>query len=224
MIQRLIGLSMILVIVMPVVLGVMIVINAQGLLTDLDDVFAPRMTTINQKIATMDDSLEVVQAAADRISQSVSQFNADISAVANTISSALTLNLNIPLPDIPDISITIPVINRRITIPMPNLPDLNLEIPGLRQVRGFLVDIFAFFEQIGQTLSDLAQVQTVAQTLGEVAYEAQALAGEVGTVVGARTSNLVILLVMFVVWVGLIYLVLVYRWLREGWRMLTGRA
>lgn len=224
MIRRLIGLSMIVVIIMPLVLGALVVVNAQGLLTDLEDVFTPRMAVINQKLDTLDDSLAVVQGAADRISASVSQFSSDVSAIASSIRSALTLNLQIPLPNIPDVSIRIPVINRDITIPLPNLPDLDLEIPGLRQVRDWLVDIFGFLEQIGETLSDLAQVQTVAQTLGEIAAEAQMLSGEVGTIVVARTSSLVLVLVLFVVWVGLIYIVLVFRWLSEGWRMFTGQG
>jgi len=222
MLQRLIGLSMILVIIMPVLLGILIVVNAQGLVTDLDGVFAPRVQTINQKIATLDDSLAVVQGAADRVSESVTEFSQNVDSVANTINSALTLDLHIPLPNLPDV--TIPFFTGDITIPMPNLPDLDLEIPGLREVRGFLIDIFAFFQQIGDTLSDLAQVQAVAQTLGEIANESVTLAGEVGTVVVERTSSLVLLLVLFVVWVVLVYLVLVYRWLRDGWRLLSGRG
>ncbi|MCA9908317.1 MAG: hypothetical protein KC519_06670 [Anaerolineae bacterium] len=224
MIRRLIGLSMIVVIVMPIVLGALVVVNAQGLLTDLEGVFSPRVAVINDKLDRLNDSLAVVQGAADRISTSVSGFVDDVSTIASSIRSALTLNLRIPLPDIPDVTIRIPVINRNITIPLPNLPDLNLEIPGLRQVRDWLVDIFGFLERIGETLSDLAQVQAVAQTLGEIAKEATALSGEVGTVVVARTSSMVLLLVLFVVWVGLIYIVLVFRWLGEGWRMLTGRG
>ncbi|MCC6613735.1 MAG: hypothetical protein IT320_09675 [Anaerolineae bacterium] len=222
MLQRLIGLIMILVIVMPVILGVLIVVNAQGLVTDLDKVFAPRVETINDKIESLDDSLAVVQGAADRVSASVREFSDDVNSVADTISSALTLDLHIPLPNLPDV--TIPFFTGDITIPLPNLPDLDLEIPGLREVRSFLIDIFAFFQRIGDTLSDLAQVQTVAQTLGEIAHESQALAGEVGSVVSARTSSLVLLLVLFIVWVLMVYLVLVYRWLRDGWRLLTGQG
>lgn len=224
MIRRLIGLLMIIVILMPLLLGAVLFTTAQGFVGEMQTVLEPRIAAINQRVSTIGDSLETVQDAAQRINNSLGGFISDINSVASTIRNTLNIRINIPLPNLPDVRITIPVINRSITIPLPNLGNLNLEIPGMRQVRDFFDNVFDFFGRIANTLADLAAVQVVVQDVGVIVAETQQLASEVIAALATYSQGLILALGLFVLWIVLAYLVMVYRYLVDGWRMMMGRA
>lgn len=223
MLRRLIGLSMLTVIIMPLFLAGLLIFSARGIALQLQTIITPRVTTIENRLEDMNDSLATVQTAANRIATSLNTFTSDINTLAILVRDTLNFRIEVPLPDIPDIQITIPVINQRITIPLPNLADLNLEIPGLRQVRGFFADVFGFFRRIGSTLTDLAEVQSVTQDLSAVVLEVQQLGTEVTDVVEQQANTFILIFSLCIIWVLLIYLIMVYRWLSEGWKLLTGQ-
>jgi len=223
MLRRLIGLSMLTVIIMPLFLAGLLIFSARGIALQLQTIITPRVTTIENRLEDMNDSLATVQTAANRIATSLNTFTSDINTLAILVRDTLNFRIDVPLPNIPDVQITIPVINQRITIPLPNLADLNLEIPGLRQVRGFFADVFGFFRRIGDTLTDLAEVQSVTQDLSAVVLEVQQLGTEVTDVVEQQANTFILIFSLCVIWLLLIYLIMVYRWLSEGWRLLNGQ-
>jgi hypothetical protein len=224
MIRRIFGLFMIIVVLLPLLVGVLLFTSVSRLVADVGGVVEPRIATINDRIATIDESLVTVEGAVDRINNSITAFNNDIAAIRDTVRDTLDINVTVPLPDLPDVRIRIPVINRRITIPLPDLSDVNLEIPGLREVRGFLDDIFGYFDRVAATMRDLAEIQTVSQELGAIAGETSAMVNAVGATVARQSRDVVLAVGLLVAWVALTYIVVVYRYLSDGWRMLTGKS
>lgn len=223
MIRRLTGLAMLLIILIPPAIAVLGWTTISGFAGDVQEAAEIRIGAINERLENVNERLATVQTAAAAISQSINGLISDVNTIAATISNALNFNLVIPLPDLPDVRITIPVINVSVRIPLPDLGNLNLEIPGLRQVAGFFEDIFDYLAEFAEVLSDLAEIQTVATELGAAAGEAVELVDDIRTVAADWSGTLIPLAGLCLGWFVLVWVVVTLRWLMEGWRMLTGK-
>jgi uncharacterized membrane protein len=223
MMRRVTGLVILLILLIPPVGAVLGWVTISGFVSDMQQAASARIAAVNERLEHVDERMTSVQAAASAISQNIDLLIADINAIAETISSALNVNIAVPLPELPDLNITLPVINANLSIPMPDLGTLNLEIPGLQQVRDFFEDIFGYFTEMGSLLRDVAEIQTVATDLGAAAGEAAELADDIASVAAEWSGTLIPLAGLCLGWAALLWLAAVARWLKEGWQMLMGK-
>ena len=207
--RRLIGLLMILAILLPLPLGAVTVITARDILGKMQTTVSTRVDHINDKLSEVETTIntvsarfEVLRSVADQVGSAATTAAQN---VVNTIDS-FKIHIAIPLP-----------------APLPSIPPLDLDVPGLTEVRDFLQNVYDTFASLASAISDITLIGQVPAQIGEAVTEAQGLASDISEIVTPYAQMILILVVGLVVWMGVIYIVLVYRWLGQGWAMLVGR-
>ena len=217
MLQRLMGLVLIISILMPVILAVAGFFIVRQIVSDVENVARGPLRDIRADLDAMKTTL-------DEASQAFQGLSSRIASVANALvlfaGAVSQLNLRLGPLDIPDFSVRIPVIDRTIRIPVPDIP--AFDVPGLREVRNILSNIFSVFDDLVAVLRRIGSIGSLPQQLNGVVTRVQALVEGIGEVGSRWLGTLTFVAVVLLVWVSATYVALVYRWLTSGWRMLRG--
>ena len=206
--RRLIGLLMILSILLPLPLGAASVITAKNILDQMQTTVSARVDRINTKldqvettINTVSTRFEVLKNVADQVGSAATTTEQNVITAINNFK----IHFNIPLPP-----------------PLPSVP-VDLDVPGLSAVRDFLQNIYDTLASLASAISDVTLIGQVPAQFGEAVTEAQGLTTDIQGIIAPYAQIILIIVVGLVVWMAIIYIVLVYRWLGQGWAMLTGR-
>jgi hypothetical protein len=207
--RRLIGLLMILAILLPLPLGAATVITAHNILDQMQTTVNTRVDHINAKlnqvettINTVSDRFEVLKNVADQVGSAATTTGQSVIDAINNFK----IHITIPLPP-----------------PLPSIPPIDLDVPGLSSVRDFLQNIYNTIASLASAISDVTLIGQVPVQFGEAVTEAQGLSTDVQGIITPYAQIILIIVVGLVVWMAIIYIVLVYRWLGQGWAMLVGR-
>ena len=207
--RRLIGLLMILAILLPLPLGAATVITAHDILDKMQTTVNTRVDRINAKLSqvettvnTVSSRFEVLKSVADQVGSAATTATQNVSDAINNFK----IHIDIPLP-----------------APLPSAP-IDLDVPGLSSVRDFLQNLYDTLASLSSAISDVTLIGQVPAQFGEAVTETQGLVSDVNGVIAPYAQMILILVVGLVVWMGIIYIVLVYRWLGQGWAMLSGRT
>jgi hypothetical protein len=210
--RRLIGLLMILAILLPLPLGAATVITAHDILDKMQTTVNTRVDRINAKLSQVETTVNTVSSRFEVLKSVADQVGSAATTATQNVSDAIN-NFKIHL------AITWPA-----GVPLPNIPPVDLDVPGLSSVRDFLQNLYDTLASLSSAISDVTLIGQVPAQFGEAVTETQGLVSDVNGVIAPYAQMILILVVGLVVWMGIIYIVLVYRWLGQGWAMLTGRV
>ncbi|MBI1256950.1 MAG: hypothetical protein GC204_05725 [Chloroflexi bacterium] len=207
--RRLIGLLMILAILLPLPLGAVTVMTARSILNEAQtkvntrvEHISDKLTQVETTINTVSSRFEVLKSVADQVGSAASTAAQN---VVKTIDS-FKIHIAIPLP-----------------APLPTIPPLDLDVPGLSEVRDFLQNVYDTFASLASAISDITLIGQVPAQIGEAVTEAQGLYTDMTGILASYAQVILIIVVGLVVWMCVIYIVVIYRWLGLGWAMLAGR-
>lgn len=207
MMRRLIGLLMILAILLPLPLGAATIVTAHDLLDKMQTTVNARIDRINAKLDQVESTVNTVSNRFEVLKSVADQVGSAATTAAQSVVDAINnfkIHFNIPLP-----------------APLPSVP-VDLDIPGLSAVRDFLQNLYNTLASLASALSDITLIGQVPAQFGEAVTEAQGLTTDVNDVIAPYAQTIQIIVVGLVLWMGIIYIVLVYRWLGQGWSMLMG--
>ncbi|MEO8397329.1 MAG: hypothetical protein ABI700_30310 [Chloroflexota bacterium] len=207
--RRLIGLLMILAILLPLPLGAATIVTAHDILDKMQTTVSTRVDHINAKLSQVETTVNTVSARFEVLKSVADQVGSAATTATQTVNDAINnfkIHIAIPLP-----------------APLPSIPPLDLDIPGLSSVRDFLKNLYDTLASLASALSDITLIGQVPAQFGEAVSEAQGLVTDVNETIAPYAQMILIIVVGLVVWMGIIYIVLVYRWLGQGWSMLMGR-
>jgi predicted PurR-regulated permease PerM len=111
---------------------------------------------------------------------------------------------------------------RSVSIPIPDIPEMTLTIPGLSSVKNLLSSTFGFLDDIVDSIKDFANIKPLIDDFNEVVAESQSLITQIRSVVSRWLNPLVIIALVIVIWLGATYIASTYERLRKGWEMLRG--
>ena len=207
--RRLIGLLMILAILLPLPLGALTVITARDILGKVQTTVSTRVERINDKLAQVETTINTVSARFEVLKSVADQVGSAASTAAqnvvNTINS-FKIYIDIPMP-----------------APLPHIPAFDLDVPGLSAVRDFLRNVYDTLSSLASAISDITLIGQVPAQIGEAVTEAQGFYTDMTGILASYAQLILIIVVGLVVWLGIIYIVVIYRWLAQGWAMLVGR-
>ncbi|MCZ7542462.1 MAG: hypothetical protein M5R40_02490 [Anaerolineae bacterium] len=98
-----------------------------------------------------------------------------------------------------------------------------LQIPGLSQVNSAITAISNAFDQLVAVVNAVASIATLPGELNDIARHVTTLTNSLRRVGAQWVEMLTLLVTVFLVWLAVVYVALVYRWVSQGWAMLMGR-
>ncbi|MCC7208796.1 MAG: hypothetical protein IT323_15920 [Anaerolineae bacterium] len=216
MIARLMGLLTIVTILAPLVLGAATVVLARDILTDIENAAAARGQAINDELDGLRSTVNTIRIAfnltANRLQPVVDALD-DFRDFIDDIPTGITFpGFSWPVLAVGPFSLTIPAI-----------PSLNISAPGFSDVVDFLEDSYEQFGRVASGLQRILNIGDFAESAQRLAAETAGLAQDVGEAFTTRAGPLRTLLTALAVWLGLVYIVLLYERLARGWRLLMGR-
>jgi hypothetical protein len=110
------------------------------------------------------------------------------------------------------------------SLTIPAIPAINITAPGFADVVDFLEDSYEQFSRVASGLLRILNIGDFAEHAQRIAAQTAALAQDVGQAFATRAGPLRTLITALAVWLGLVYIVLLYERLARGWELLTGRA
>lgn len=211
--RRLLGLLLILTIIFPFGLGLGGLLVASDVLGQLDSIVTQRVETINVRLAQTEETINAVSA----------RF-ASLESVADQVSSAAQAAAQSVTANMADTTAHYGGVTWPAASTSPDIPAARLSVPALSSARGFLQNLYDTVASLASAIADVTSIDQVPGTFGQAVSEAQALAAELDALRVSASPTLLFLLVSFGVWFVVIYLLLTFRWLKQGWGMLRGRA
>jgi len=211
------GLVLIVSILMPIILGVAGFLVARQIVSDIESAARGPIGQINARLDEMKATLNSASQAFQGLSGSIASIVSTLGEIGNAIGSLTT---SIGPIDVPNFSVRIPVIDRRIDIPVPDIPSFTL--PGLTQLRSMLSRIANVFDRLTGVIQRISAISSLPQQLNGIVAELMILANNVGEIANRWLSALSLIALVLLIWVSATYVALVYRWLSSGWRMLRG--
>jgi hypothetical protein len=198
MIRRLIGLLMILSLLFPPLIG------AAALLT-LNDLAAHLQTTSDARFSRLDARLDQLELA---VNTATSRYDA-LKAVSEQVRAAAQAAAQ----DVATID--------NFTVPGEGVGSTTFDMGAVRE---HLQNLYNSLGSLSSALSDATVINQIPGQVGEVVGETQGWYSDVNDIAASYAQIFLTLGVALVVWLALVYLVLVYRWGRQGWALLSGQA
>lgn len=218
MLRRIMGLILIISVLMPVILGVAGFFVVRQIVTDIDNATRGPLGQIETRLNDVKTTLNNASQAFQGLSSAIASITSALSGVVNTINVLAT---SIGPIDVPDFSVRIPVIDRRVAIPVPDIPAFS--VPGLAQLKSLLSNFFGIFGNVTSVLQRISAIQALPEQLNGIVAEVSLLLDNMREIGGRWLDVLSLIAVVLLFWVSATYVALVYRWISGGWQMLQGK-
>lgn len=216
MISRLLGLLIIVTVLAPIVLGAATVILARDVLTDIENAAAARGEAINNELDELRASVNAVRGAfnftANRLQPVIDALDDFRDAIDNIPTGISFPGFSWPVLSVGPFSLSIPAI-----------PAINISAPGFADVVDFLGDSYDQFGRVVSGLSRILNIGDFAEHAQRIAAQTAALAQDVGEAFITRAGPLRTLITALAIWLGVVYIVLLFERLARGWQLLTGQ-
>ena len=210
--RRLIGFLMIVAVLFPLLLGAVGLITAGQIIGHLQKTVSTRVDHINTELHQVETTIDTVST---RFAQ-LKTVSDQITIAANSASQSVVTTIN-------NFKIHYAGLTWPAGVPLPNIPPVDLDVPGLSQARDFIQNLYNSLASLTSALSDVSLVSQVPSQIGDASNEAQGLYNDINTGIAPYAQTLIWIVVGLVVWLAVVYLIVVYRWLGQGWAMLMDR-
>ena len=215
MLRRLMGLLMILVLIAPILFGVFTVVTARQIFDQVGAAVDTSRVRVEAEIANMEEAVNTATRGLNRVGATVTSVTNAVNSATQSITSALN-NLNVTIPAFRWPSFLA-------WLNLPDIPAFTFQVPGIAQIRGFLLDAYSQLGQVVSALGEITALRDIPPALDRLYEELAGFYSALSAIAGQWAGTIQVLLIGFVIWVGAVYLVVVYRWLTAGWKMLTGQ-
>ncbi len=210
--QRVIGFLMIVAVILPLLLGGATVIVADQIAGKVQTTITTRVDRINTKLDQVETTIDTVSTRFTELKNVADQINTSANSAAQSV-----------LTTINNFKIHYGGLQWPAGVPLPNIPPVDLDVPGLSAARDFIQNLYNSLGSLTSALSDVSLIGQVPGQFGEAVTEMQGMNSDLVNIIAPYTQILLTLVVGLVVWLAILYIVIAYRWLRQGWAMLTGQ-
>lgn len=221
MLRRLIGLTLIISILMPLILGAMGYLVVRQIVGDIENAARGPLQRIDSRLNDIRATLDEARQAFDGLASLISSIAAKLGSVIQGLRRAIdNLSIRIPALSIPDIVFRFPAPIGRVRIPVPDIP--GFELPGLRQVRDILSGMYAVFGDLTEAIRRIATLGSLPRELSDLAADVRGLVDDFRAIGERWLGVLTLIASVLGIWIAATYIALAYRWLSAGWSMLRG--
>jgi hypothetical protein len=179
--------------------------QAQAVVSARVDAISARLHQTEDTINDVSDRFTALQGIADQVSVAAQSASQTVAATMNDYSAYYN-------------GATVSVGTSSAAI-----PPAALNVPGMSTARGFIQNLYDMLASLASAIRDVTAINQIPGQFGQAVSEAQGLSADLNALSAAYNPLLVVLLVGFVLWIAVIYVLVVFRWLKQGAQMLMGR-